>query len=281
MQKKTAGKTRHSNSSVDLEEIKPHIFLIHDSRMNSILKGEGKIAGQRFELTSWRREGLLARLRDRGFNVRTLADQVDKLPNPPRVGLPSGTMLRPLSTTIERFSYFDPDSLNWVTLEPFEHEGQKVVQLLDGAVIRRRKGRGASDYYLAFRERTGGAGLRPIDESKAILTGYGQATAQHNRDIDAKKLDKAYILPDLILPEPYRKLLARIGERIDEGWRIHQRGWPLAQEIFARLGILLRAVEAPSASTSAANSKNPTAASKAPQKGAPTPRRRVRKPSGR
>lgn len=283
MQKKTAGRTRHSSSSVDLEEIKPHIFLIHDDRMVPILKGEGKIAGQRFELTSWRRDGLLARLRDRGFNVRTLADQVDKLPNPPRIAPPSGTMLRPLSTTIERFSFFDPDTLAWAALEPFEHEGQKVIELLDGAVIRRRKGRGASDYYVAFRERSGGAGLRPVDENKAILTGYGQATAYETRDIAAKKLEKAYILPDLILPEAYRKLLARIGEHVTEGWRIHPRGWPLAQEIFARLGILLRAVEVASTPTSPANSqqtKNPKASKNAPQKGAAAPRR-PRKPRGR
>lgn len=277
MQKKTPGRTRHSSSSVDLEEIKPHVFLVHDDRMVPILKGEGKVSGQRFELTSWRRDGLMGRLRDRGFNVRTLADQVDKLPNPPRIGPPSGEIVRPLSTTIERFSRFDLESLSWVALEPVEHEGQKVIIMTDGAVIRRRKGRGASDYYVAFRERSGGAGLRPIDESKAILMGYGQATTDENRDMIAKKLEKAYILPDLILPAPYRKLLERIGERVADGWRVHERGWPLAQEIFARLGLLLRPVEAPSQPSNTANKpqakNNPQQGKKAPQKGAALPRR--------
>jgi hypothetical protein len=277
MQKKTPGRTRHSSSSVDLEEIKPHVFLVHDDRMVPILKGEGKVSGQRFELTSWRRDGLMGRLRDRGFNVRTLADQVDKLPNPPRIGPPSGEIVRPLSTTIERFSRFDLESLSWVALEPVEHEGQKVIMMADGAVIRRRKGRGASDYYVAFRERSGGAGLRPIDESKAILMGYGQATTDENRDMIAKKLEKAYILPDLILPAPYRKLLERIGERVADGWRVHERGWPLAQEIFARLGLLLRPVETPSQPSNTANKpqakNNPQQGKKAPQKGAALPRR--------
>lgn len=277
MQKKTPGRTRHSSSSVDLEEIKPHVFLVHDDRMVPILKGEGKVAGQRFELTSWRRDGLMGRLRDRGFNVRTLADQVDKLPNPPRIDPPYGEILRPLSTAIERFSHFDIESLSWVALEAFEHEGQKVIPMTDGAVIRRRKGRGASEYYVAFRERNGGAGLRPIDESKAILIGYGQATTDETRDVIAKKLEKAYILPDMILPASYSKLLTRIGERVAEGWRVHERGWPLAQEIFARLGLLLRPVEVPSQPSNAANkpqTKNTAQqGKKGAQKGTGVPRR--------
>jgi hypothetical protein len=80
-------------SAIDLEEIAPNRFLVHTPRINALIKGEGKIAGRMFELTGWRRDGLIARLRERGFSVRTLGDQLDKLPGPtwPSVSAAAGS----------------------------------------------------------------------------------------------------------------------------------------------------------------------------------------------
>ena len=56
----------------DLEEIAPNRFLVHNVRATGLLKGEGSIDGRLFELTTWRREGLLGRLllARRGFPLR-------------------------------------------------------------------------------------------------------------------------------------------------------------------------------------------------------------------
>ena len=69
MRHKTDTKKSRARSVIDLEEVRPHIFQIHYPRVVSTLKGEGVINGQQFELTSWRREGLLARLRERGSRI--------------------------------------------------------------------------------------------------------------------------------------------------------------------------------------------------------------------
>lgn len=250
MRRTTGTGERRPRAGVDLEEVRPHIFWIHDPRVKPVLKGEGIINGQQFELTSWRREGLLARLRERGFNVRTLADQVEALPNPPRGVKVGGEVVRPLATAIERWSYFDPLALTWVPVEAHEQEGQRVVTLREGWATRRRKGRGAAEYYIIFGERSGGAGLRPIEEDRALLTGYALATGLRERDLAARRVEKSYVLlPDLPLPGPYRTLMGRIGERTPEGWRVHERGLPLAQELFSRLGLLLHPVEAPAGPT--------------------------------
>jgi hypothetical protein len=67
----------------DIEEIAPGRFIVRDARANSMLKGEGQLEGQRFTLTSQRRAGLLARLRERGFRVHSLEDRIAALPRPP------------------------------------------------------------------------------------------------------------------------------------------------------------------------------------------------------
>jgi hypothetical protein len=214
--------------------------MVNDPRTRPLLKGEGEFKGQVFELTSWRREGLLARLRGQGFTVRTLADQVAKLPLPPPRPVPiRDAALRPLTSEIDRFSYFDPLALSWVHVEPQEAHGEQVVMLREGWVVRRRRGRGASSFHQVFIERGGGVGLRPLGETEALLAGYAQATASHSREIAARRAGKEYLLPDLELPQPYQAVLGRFAKLTPEGWRVMERGLPLAQELYARLGLLL------------------------------------------
>ena len=66
-----------------MDEVAPNYFALNNSHLATLLKSEGLIKGHMFELTSWRREGLLARLRERGFSVRSLADRLEALPLPP------------------------------------------------------------------------------------------------------------------------------------------------------------------------------------------------------
>jgi hypothetical protein len=225
--------------SIDLEEIAPNRFLVHNLRANALLKKEGTIAGRMFELTTWRRDGLIARLRERGFHVRTIDDQLEALPGPPEPPPIGGPGWRPLASAIEQISHFDMRRLRW---RPLPHETRDSVigvTIYDGWVLRRRKGRGTSSYYLAFKERGGGIGLRPLDETKAILNGYAQALALDARPLLAVRRADKLLLPDVELPPPYRKILESAAQASAEGPLVDQRSWPLAQELFGRLGVRL------------------------------------------
>jgi hypothetical protein len=52
-----------------------------------------------------------------------------------------------------------------------------------------------------------------------------------------------FLLPDVELPPPYRKLLEGISKASDEGPLVNARSWPLAQELFAKLGVRLNLEE--------------------------------------
>jgi hypothetical protein len=226
-------------SAIDLEEIAPNRFLVHTPRINALIKGEGDIAGRLFELTSWRRDGLIARLRERGFEVRTLGDQLDKLPGPPPAPPIIAPGWRALASAIEQISHFDLRTLRWHPLTPEKRAGASGVTIYDGWVLRRRKGRSASSFFLAFRERGGGIGLRPLSETEALLAGYAQALEFDPRPLLVARRGDALLLPDVELPPPYRKLLESISKAGEEGPLVSARSWPLAQELFAKLGVRL------------------------------------------
>ena len=63
---------------------------------------------------------------------------------------------RALATPLEQFSHFDLQALGWHAVAPTLREGMPGVALYGGWVLRRRKGRGNSSYYLALHERAGG-----------------------------------------------------------------------------------------------------------------------------
>ena len=230
---------RHQRSAVSLEEIAPGRFLLHDPQAHSLLKGEGAFSGRLFELTTWRREGLLARLRERGFKVLTLDDLVASLPAPPAPPPIGGPGWRPLSSPIEQISHFDLRNLRWRPLEPAPRDGVPGVTIYDGWALRRRKGRGAASFYLAARERGGGVGLRPLDETKAILVGYAQALALDDRPLIVERHGDHVRLPDVELPPAHRAALRRIAREGDAGLLVDERAWPLAQDVFGRLGVRL------------------------------------------
>jgi hypothetical protein len=230
---------RQQRAAVGLEEIAPGRFLVHDPQVHRLLKDEGTFSGRLFEMTTWRREGLLARLRERGFKVLMLADLVAALPSPP-IPPPIGRSgWRPLSSAIEQISHFDLRNLRWHPLEPESRDGVPGVTIYDGWALRRRKGRGAASFYLAARERGGGIGLRPLDETSAILIGYAQALTHDDRPLVVERRADLILLPDIELPPAYRVVLQRIAREDDAGLLVGESGWPLAQDMFSRLGIRL------------------------------------------
>ena len=231
-------------AAIDLEEITPNRFLVHNVNAKGVLKGEGTFEGRLFELTTWRREGLLARLRERGFRVRTLVDELGGLPDPPAPPSIGGLGWRPLTSPIEQISNFDLRNLRWHPLTPEVRDGEAGVSVYAGWVLRRRKGRGAGSYYLALAERDGGIGLQSLDETTAILTGYAQAMAFDDRPLVVEQHGDHVRLPDVELPPPHRAVLLRIARRTGAGLEVDRRGWPLAQELFLRLGVRLRVEEA-------------------------------------
>lgn len=232
--------SRHSRHRLDLDEIAPGRFMIHNPRMIQLLKGEGTIAGRLFEQTSWRREGLLARLRERELQVRTLDDRIAALPTPPDDPPPIGVLgWRALATPLEQFSHFDLRSLGWHAVTPTPREGVPGVALYGGWVLRRRKGRGNGSYYLALHERAGGIGLRPLGETQALLSGFAQALALDPRPLLAERRGDKLLLPHVELPPAYRATRALLTGPDAEEPLVDERGWPLAQALFGRLGIQL------------------------------------------
>jgi hypothetical protein len=226
--------------ALDFEEIAPNRFMLHNPHTRVLLKGEGTIAGRLFELTTWRRDGLLARLRERGFKVRTLADMtaaLPALPPPPPIG---GAGWRPLASTIEQFSHFDLRNLRWRPLAPEQRDGVNGVMVCAGWVLRRRKGRGAASYYLALAERGGGIGLRALDETTALVSGYAQAAALDDRPLLAGRHDQQIVLPDVDLPPAHVAVLRRVATESDKELLVDERGWELAQAVFGKLGVRLR-----------------------------------------
>jgi len=235
-----AHSSRHARrGAIDMDEIAPNHFLLHNSHVVSVLKGEGHIKGRFFELTTWRREGLLARLRERGFTVRTIAERVEALPTPPAPPPIGGAGWRPLTHAIEQISNFDLRRLRWHPLPAQARDGVAGVELYAGWPLRRRKGRGAASFYLAFKERGGSIGLRPLDETSAILIGIAQSLEHDPRPLVVEQQDAALLLPDIELPPAYRDTLALFTTPSPAGALVGEEGWPLAQDLFDRLGIRL------------------------------------------
>lgn len=219
----------------DLEEIAPNRFIVRDTRIHPLLKSEGELVGNRFTLTSWRRSGLLARLRERGFRIHTLDDDIAKLrkpPDPPPLGAP---LWYPLASPAERFSTFDIPTLAWRPLQPEQRDAPGVM-LRPGWPVRRRRGRGAAEFFLARVERAA-AGLQPIDEEQALLIGYAHASAAGPIVLSASSDEAGLLLPTVELPPAYRAALGRLITPRPDGWLVRDTDRPFVAELFARLGV--------------------------------------------
>jgi hypothetical protein len=234
--------SNRANKAADFEEIRPQHFLLRNHLARGVLKGEGHLEGNRFELTTWRRDGLLARLRNSGFTVETLDDQIARLPDLPPAAPLGGFAPRVLPQN-DRYSYFDPQSLGWAPLEAQQEGENLAVRLRDGCVVRRRRGRGAASYHHVFIERGSAAGLAPLTATEALLQGYAQAAQIPREPLAVQSLNQHYLLPALELPVPHHAILQRLGDLSEAGWRIDdERGWRLACAVYERLGLSLVAI---------------------------------------
>ncbi len=209
--------------------------MIRDMRAMPLLRGEGEINGRIFELQTWRRDGLLARLRERGISVLTLAQKIaalPPLPTPP----PAGPLIwRPLAAG-ERFSSFSPATLRWEPLAEEERAGVRGVVLPAGQPLRRRRGRGPADYYLVYADRHGGAALRSLNADQALLIGYAQLPVA---TISVQVSPDDLWLPPIDLPVPHHDLLRLLAVPHEKGMRFGRSALPLVSELLLRLGITL------------------------------------------
>jgi hypothetical protein len=227
----------------DFDEVRPDRFIIHNDKLRPFLKGEGVTAGKFFELVTWRREGLLARLQTRGFNVRTLADRIAALPVLPVVHPPGPIGVRALSHPKERIAIFDQQHLHWRDLPIEDQHGKPIVRMQANQALRRRKSRGHADYYTAILVHGGQINLLPIKETDALLHAYAQialndlpASIQYIEQVDA------YFVPQrqAILPPPHREILNLLSKDNAERWTIPLSAKSMAKEVFAKLGLRLQ-----------------------------------------
>lgn len=228
---------RRSWAAADFQEVRPDLFIIHNPAVGPTLRGEGERQGDRFRLTTWRREGLIARLRSRQFVVSTLADQIAELRDLP-LAVPAGPPLpRPLAAG-ERVSYFAASPLGWQPAPAAPDESQAVL-LRQGWVIRRRKGRGPASYAVMLP-----GALRSLDEDAALRQAYAQLTADSPEPVLLRPAEGGLLLPDLPLPEAHRHVLGRFAKRHGDEWLLEAGVVPLAIALLARLGLTLIAAPA-------------------------------------
>lgn len=223
-----ARRTRRAHIHPDLDEIAPNTFIIHNDKLRPVLRGEGVAIGHNFELVSTRRAGLLARLRIRQFNVRTLHSRLQRLPKLPAATPLGETRWREVGPR-ERFSGFDPDTLRWRELKAETRGAKQAVGIALGEIVRRRQSRGGGDCFQAAPEAKGGLNLLPLGETEALLRGYAQATADSDILVDVAPQGENYLLPlSFVLPSPHLELLRRIGTQVKEGILVKPIGWKLA-----------------------------------------------------
>lgn len=216
---------------IDMEEVAPDRFVLHNSQLGGFLKGEGVISGRLFTLTTTRRDGLIARLRSRSFQVTTLDDLIQALPPLPPAATLGAFSRHPLPDH-ERWSRFDAATLRWQPLHTVPDQAPPELELRSGWVIRRRKRRGPPSF-LIWRGAQGG---RIIDETEALLQGYAQPGRLGS--LAAERDAALWCIPAVELPPSHRALLQRILTRISPP-AVDERAWPLAQAIFARLDVAL------------------------------------------
>ncbi len=232
---------RRPGAPADLEEVRPNLFFIHNSAAAPTLRGEGEREGDRFRLTGWRREGLLARLRAKGFVVLTLADQIAALPALPAPA-PLGAPLTRTLAAGERISYFatpGPGLAPGWQPAPFAPDGPGAVSLREGWVVRRRKGRGPGAYYSVAR-----GGLQPLAEDAALRLGLAQLAQAGPAALSAAPAEGGWLVPEPPLPAEHRALLSRIADRSEGGWLVAPAALPLAAALLARVGLTLEVNEA-------------------------------------
>jgi hypothetical protein len=227
----------------DLDEIKPGRFIIHNEKVRPFLRGEGEREGVFFQLGSWRREGWVARLRMAGFNVRTLDDRVEALPEVKGEVVLGPEGLRSLATARERIAAWDPERLRWHDLPIITADGRPAVRLRVNEPLRRRKSRGGGDFFIAVLERPERIGLKPVKETAAIMQAYAILVASgHPPILSLSKVGDGYNVAadQALLPEPHREALDLLASDGAPRWTFSADELPHARRVFEKLGIEMK-----------------------------------------
>jgi hypothetical protein len=228
---------------IDLDEIRPDRFVIHNDKVRSLLRGEGVTSGKFFELGTWRREGLIARIRERGFNVRTIADRIGALPQIGDVAPPGEIGFRALSQSNERVATFGRATLRWHDQPTETNSGKPIVRLPGNVAVRRRRGRGVASYFITAPLPNGQINLLPITETEALIHAYAQiAKSDPPATLHFSSMDDAYIVPDrqAVLPPAHAQTLDLISNQKPQRWTFPRPWAHMAEDVFGTLGILLQ-----------------------------------------
>lgn len=233
----------NNSARVALEECAPNVFIIHDIRVHPFLHGEGTRTGNRFVLTSWRRDGLVARIRERGLVVATLEAQIAALP-----ALPTPPVITEvprwhrLGHADERWSYYDPATRAIVPCVLSTHADTAGVWLQPGWVVRRRRGRGASEWYRTVPQGAESVQYIPVSDDDAILLGLAQAAIMDHAPLVAHQPDPDHVtLTTPLLPHSYQQCAIRWANNDRSGvtWLMPRAHLVWMQRLLKRLGILL------------------------------------------
>ncbi|MBA3944552.1 MAG: hypothetical protein H0X37_08325 [Herpetosiphonaceae bacterium] len=225
----------------DLDEMAPNNFIVRNERVRPFLRGEGTLSGSHFLLETWRRDGLIARIRSAGLSVRTLLDRVNALPTVPSERTVGPQVFRPLGTAKEQWAGFDRARLRWRDLPIVTHEGRRGVEVLVDEPVRRRKSRSGGDFFVIVPQGTGGAGLLAVDEEAALLQAYALLGNSHElARLHFTKVDDHYHVQGdgVILPPRHAETLDLLSAGKTR-WTFGPTTSALAERVFEKLAIVL------------------------------------------
>ncbi len=225
----------------DLDEMAPNNFIVRNERVRPLLRGEGTLDGSHFLLETWRRDGLIARIRAAGLSVRTLLDRVNALPTIPPGRTVGPQLFRPLGTAKEQWAGFDRARLRWRDLPVVTHEGRQGVEVLVDEPVRRRKSRTGGDFFVIVPQGTTGAGLLAVDEEAALLQAYALlANSREPARIHFTKEADLYHVKggSVVLPARHAETLDLLAAS-KARWTFGSATSALAERVFEKLGIVL------------------------------------------
>ena len=229
-----------NNPPIAVEELTPNAFVVHDIRVTQFLRGEGELVGNRFTLTSWRREGLFARIRQRGLIMASLDDQIADLPRLPHAP-PIGTVhWHHTGSAQDRWSMYDPTQRTLAPLDPVTYNNRAGVMIPLGAVVRRRRGRGIPEWFGCHALNGNQLDLVALDEDQALLYGLAQA-ASMAPPLPWERINTFAYLAIPQLPRQHMPLLGRLA-RFDQErqlWSSEITHLTFLSQFLQRVGITL------------------------------------------
>jgi hypothetical protein len=226
-----------------LEEYAPNHFMVHDIRVRPFIRGEGDVEGNRFVMTSWRRDGLMARLAERGLVMVTIESLTESLPAlPAPFPIADEARWQPLGHPSERWSFYDPRQRAVVACETVSHADQQGVWLYPGCMVRRRRGRGLAEWYRSQVQGAHTLQYTPLDEDSAVLQGLSQACAYTHDPIALRASATGAVVVEIpYLPRAHQAVLARCATTDRNGlvWQCHPDHLHLVAGVLARVNLFL------------------------------------------